>query len=285
MTFRPDLRPPWSAGPARTRRALVTAALFGSVCAALSAVAFSGAGLTGGASARGAPAAGGLVVTHEPAGPGYGDEAAYLRDRRLLERVADRVNERVALPTTVTVTARGCGSGEVSYDPDASRIDVCYEHVAETRDLFRGAGRTPEQAAEATEGVLTETLYHETAHALIDKLELPYVGREEDVADQFAAYVLVQQGEAGRRHLLWAADDYDLYAQRGGPADVDFSDEHPPDAARSANYRCYLYGADPGRFASLVDGRRLTRDRAGLCADEYRDLQRGWSRLLAPHRR
>ncbi|KUJ67041.1 hypothetical protein ACZ90_32075 [Streptomyces albus subsp. albus] len=137
---------------------------------------------------------------------------------------------------------------------------------------------------ERTAGVVTETLYHEIAHALIDRLDLPIVGREEDVADQFAAYNLVPQGARGRAALLAAADNYTLYAERTDPQDIDYSDEHLPDAARSANYRCYLYGAAPGRERALVDGERLTKARAELCEDEYHDLRRGWTVLLAPYR-
>ena len=35
------------------------------------------------------------------------------------------------------------------------------------------------------------TAFHEAGHALIGEFDLPAVGREEDVADQFAAIVIV----------------------------------------------------------------------------------------------
>jgi Putative metallopeptidase len=138
-------------------------------------------------------------------------------------------------------------------------------------------------ASERTAGAITETLYHEAAHALIDTLDLAPTGREEDVADQFAAYRLIPQGPAGRAAILAASDNYAQSAGARAPGDVDFADEHPPDATRAANYRCYLYGSAPKENRHLVDGRLLTRQRAAGCADEYDALRRGWDRLLRPY--
>ncbi|MEU5051252.1 DUF4344 domain-containing metallopeptidase [Streptomyces sp. NPDC021096] len=234
------------------------------------------------------PTGGGLSVSYQAGGA---DERAFLRERRLPEKVAEDLNKFVRLPARVEIVGRVCKKDDTSeYDPETSRIALCYGFVREVRSMFeadRGSGpdRDP---AERTAGVITETLYHEAAHALIDKLNLPFTGHEEDVADQFAAYRLLDQGKAGRAALLAAADNYAQYASGADPSDVDPSDEHPPDAARSAGYRCYLYGSAPQRereaqYRALVDGKRLSTQRAALCEEEYDDLRRGWRRLLAPH--
>ncbi len=232
------------------------------------------------------PVRGGLSVSYEAPLRGA-DERAFLRERRLAERVAEDVNGAVRLPRRIEIVGRTCKKDAVpEYDPETGRIALCYGFVGEVRSMFRSDGAADPD--ERTAGVISETLYHEAAHALIDKLALPFTGREEDVADQFAAYRLLDQGERGRDALLAAADNYDQYAREADPSDGDPSDEHAPDAVRSANYRCYLYGSAPrGKAAkerrTLVDGKRLSKERAELCEEEYANLRRGWARLLQPY--
>lgn len=222
------------------------------------------------------------AVTYEAAKRGSSGEEEFLRDRRILERIRSSLAARVRLPGGVQMVARSCKDAEAEYDPETGRISVCYEFVAETRELFRDAGRP--HVDEHVTGTLRETLYHEAAHALIDKWDLPVLGREEDVADQLAAYLLVQEGPRGQRHLAAAADSYRLYAEDSDLEDLDFSDEHAPDAARAANYRCWLYGADPKAHRRLVDGTVLTEDRSEGCEEEWRAVRRGWEHFLKPHR-
>ncbi|WJV46196.1 DUF4344 domain-containing metallopeptidase [Streptomyces flavofungini] len=221
-------------------------------------------------------------ISYETPKRGSGAEAEFLRKRRVLEEVRSSLAEQYRLPGGVTMTAKSCKDAEAEYDPETGRIVVCYEFVGETRDLLRGADRS--DLDERAEGALRETVYHEGAHALIDKWELPFVGREEDVADQLAAYQLIRQGAHGQRQLAAVADTYHLYAEDGDLEDIDFSDEHSPDAARAANYRCWLYGARPKTHERLVDGTVLTRDRSEGCEEEWDALHRGWEHLLKPHR-
>ncbi|MEU5896648.1 MULTISPECIES: DUF4344 domain-containing metallopeptidase [unclassified Streptomyces] len=241
------------------------------------------------------PAAGPATwgISYEAPQRGSGAEAEFLRERHVLEAVRSSLAEQVRLPDGVTMTARSCKDAEAEYDPETGQISVCYEFVAETRDLLRGEERSDRgedrsdldaDPDERVEGALRETLYHEAAHALIDKWELPFVGREEDVADQFAAHQLIRQGARGQRHLAAVADTYGLYAADDDPEDIDFSDEHSPDAARAANYRCWLYGARPGGHERLVDDTILTRGRSEGCEEEWEALRRGWEHLLKPYR-
>ncbi|MFI9024083.1 DUF4344 domain-containing metallopeptidase [Streptomyces sp. NPDC053560] len=263
------------------RTVLTTTALTG-LSATLVAAAPGWADSGRAAAGHAAAPARGLVPQYLKPGRGDADERAFLQRNRLLERVSGKLNGRLDIPAKIRMTGRSCGNSDIAYDPEKGRIDVCYEFVAEVRDMFKDAryGRVGERTA----GVVSETLYHESAHALIDKLRLPFTGHEEDAADQFAAYNLIPQGAKGQRSLLAAAENYDLYARQEA-GHVDFSDEHSPSAARAANYRSYLYGAAPKRWAALVDGKHLTRSRSEYSREEYQDLRTGWSHLLRPHLR
>ena len=114
---------------------------------------------------------------------------------------------------------------------------------------------------------------------VIDLLDLPFTGREEDVADQFAAWRLAESGdEASTEALLSSAYEYTILASA---YEADPNDEHASDAARAVNYLCYLYGSDPEQWDQLVDDEPLTRERADQCEDEWDGLRVGWRQLLA----
>lgn len=54
----------------------------------------------------------------------------------------------------------------------------------------------------------------------------------------------------------------------------------PSSAVFDAGTACWFYGHDPVEHADLVTDGLLPKDRAGGCADEYRQLDRSWSKLL-----
>ena len=47
-----------------------------------------------------------------------------------------------------------------------------------------------------------DVFLHEVGHAVFDYLDVPNTGREEDVADQFAAYLLLQFAKSDARRLI-----------------------------------------------------------------------------------
>ena len=52
---------------------------------------------------------------------------------------------------------------------------------------------------------LVATFLHEAGHALFDLLEVPLLGREEDAADQLAAYYVLQFPKEIKRRLILGA--------------------------------------------------------------------------------
>ncbi|KUL38824.1 hypothetical protein ADL22_16265 [Streptomyces sp. NRRL F-4489] len=254
------------------------------------ALAAAVAGCSGGQDPAGPPAPsgkgggtgkpGGFTVQYRTGGNAE-RATAYLRAHRVLETAADRLNAAVRVERRVPFVVRACGSAEPAYDPETGAIDFCAEHVDEIRDRAAHTGRDGDAH---TAAVLEETAYHESAHALIARLGLPFTGREEDVADQFAAVMLIGQGPAGETKALAAASDYALAAEETPFDPDDLLDEHSLDGQRAANYACYVYGAHPDRHQDLAgDGRRLTEDRAEGCRDEWDQARKGWQHLLEPH--
>ncbi|MEW2413713.1 DUF4344 domain-containing metallopeptidase [Streptomyces sp. NPDC046866] len=221
------------------------------------------------------PSARGFAVRRTgPQGPADAAEARLLQDRRLPEAVTAALNGHLDLRHRITVVVRSCAGEGSGYDPSTRRIELCYDDLAEDRELFASSGRTP--ADDEVAAVAAETLYHEAGHALVDVLGLP-VGddrAEEDAADRFAAFMLLREGPEGERRLRAAAEAYGLTAAAEGPGDRG-RDEHAPPAERAAAHLCLLYGAAPGRHRDLAA-------RTQGCAPAWPAVQEEWGRLLGP---
>ncbi|MDX5566020.1 DUF4344 domain-containing metallopeptidase [Streptomyces sp. ID05-04B] len=232
---------------------------------------------TGTADAPSAVSSSVTVRYEQPSGADRGD-AAFLRTRKLPEAAAAGVGALVALDPPVVMVLRSCGGEGSAYDPGARRMEICYEEISETRDLYRAAGQRASD--DVLSAVMLETLFHESAHAVLDVLDLPLSAREEDRADQFAALMLLREGAEGERRLLSAARTWRLSAIIYENADDGRQDDHSTDEQRAVNHLCYLYGADPARHTDLVGPRSLPARRARGCEREWKRVQTAWTDAL-----
>lgn len=230
------------------------------------------------------PSPGRFAATYEPATTdGNRVEEKLLRDNRVLEDFAESMTAYVRLPRDVRVVGKECGEANAFYLPDEHEIHYCYELSAAERVLFAKDGTAGEALDGEVYNSAVGTLYHEAGHALIGELDLKITGREEDVADQLAAYVLTSDDEF-KDILLTVANSYRLSADEVTNLDeLPFYDTHSLDPQRSVNFLCYLYGSDQKRFEQLVTDGALPAARAESCGEEYTKLVAGWESLLAPH--
>ncbi|HZG44555.1 MAG TPA: DUF4344 domain-containing metallopeptidase, partial [Longimicrobium sp.] len=122
----------------------------------------------------------------------------YVNAERLLEGWAESLNEWIGLPRNVGLEFRECGEANAYYDSRQSHITMCYELLSGFTAVFEENSeepRTDDEWAEAVLGATDFIFYHEVGHALLDVLELPTLGRNEDAADGLAAYILINAEE------------------------------------------------------------------------------------------
>ncbi|OCK48472.1 hypothetical protein BA766_00280 [Stenotrophomonas maltophilia] len=231
-----------------------------------------------------APAEGRFIAIHEKASTRENQaEARLWKERKLLEDFVDAMNSYIRIPRDIKVIAKECGESNAYFDPETSSIEMCYEMSAEERARFEAAGDAAEDIDNALYQSAVGTLYHELGHALISELELKITGREEDVADQLAAYVLTADDES-RAFLVTVADTYVLSAQEQTRIeDLPTAGTHSLDFQRAVNFLCYLYGSDAGTFGYLVKDGTLPEERAENCEHEYGQLVDAWESLLKPY--
>src|SRR3954451_25356137 len=206
-----------------------------------------------------------------------------LKERRVLEKFKGLLSA-LRLPRTLLLKVEGCdGESNAWYGDDA--VTVCYEYLA---DILRDAPKEPTPAgvtrADAIVGPTLEVFLHETGHAVFDYLSVPIFGREEDAADQFAAYFLLQFAKSSARRLIvGVAYAYNLDASKPSTKNNPFADEHGLPAQRFYNVLCIAYGADAKLFADLVEKGYLPKERAEGCEFEYEQIGRAMTKLIRPY--
>jgi hypothetical protein len=208
-----------------------------------------------------------------------------VQERRLLEKMRDLLAP-LRLPRRLLLQAKGC-DGEVNAWYDNATVTVCYEFLdwvwQSVPDQTTPAGIAP---IDALAGPIVQILIHEAGHAVFDFLKIPIFGREEDAADQFSAYVLLQAGKEEARRLIAGA----VYQYKSGVqsesqniATKRFADEHGTMAQRFFNILCLAYGADAELFKDIVANGYLPKQRAEGCGDEYAQVAYAFKTLIGPY--
>lgn len=167
-----------------------------------------------------------------------------------------------------------------------SVIELPYAFLVEIRDLFDEV-----EYAETTEDrdiyildVVEHTLWHEIGHYLVQSLDLPITGKEEDAVDELAYILLITMYEEGEEIALSAADSYKIIARETKYLeDVDFWDEHSLDQQRFHSGVCLIYGSDPDTYQYLMDDHDIAADRQDMCVDDYIRRLNAWTLFLSKH--
>lgn len=195
----------------------------------------------------------------------------------------------------ITVRIRSCpGRGQAWYEDDT--VTVCYRYLA---NIVRNAARPdrPEWVSQeqAIAGGVVDVFFHEFGHALFEQHNIPLLGREEDAADQLAAFMMLgrRREEAASLvkgtayiYLRWLQDYGDGFRHDGRTlstgARAYSAEPHASSAQRFYNLVCLAYGANQALFKDLARAADLPEDRAEGCEDEYGLVANAWKRLIAP---
>jgi hypothetical protein len=208
-----------------------------------------------------------------------------MQQRRVLETIAAILNS-FRLPRELTLEVRGCNGRETAwYDRD--RAVFCYEYVDLIR-RFAPQVATPGgvQRGDAIVGAVIDTILHESGHGIFDLLEIPVMGREEDAADFFSIYFMLQFPPADARRLIegiafnMGSEARPEVTERQAPQK--FAGPHAMNAQRHYNVLCLAYGSNPALFGGGLPA-GLPPWRARFCGDDWGMLRRAFMKLILPH--
>jgi len=220
----------------------------------------------------------------EPRDPKFQDVYERMKKRQLLEQLALFLSP-LKLPRTLRLQTKQCNTINAFYDPLEQSLNICYELILDGEE---SAPKTvsPEGITrqEAIVGNLLDTMLHEMGHGAFDLLEVPVLGKEEDAADQFSGFLLLQFGkDLARIGIKGATYFYIVSASRTAGRPAPFYDVHGMNQQRIYNYLCLGYGGDPDTFKDYVEAGLLPKERAANCKREYEQAKLAFAKTILPH--
>lgn len=228
------------------------------------------------------PAASGRFVVLEPTvkSKAMRAPARGMHQSGALQELARALNEIFVLPRDISLRFAECGEANASYDPSNHEIWMCLELIDGMAKTLEGQFEDKESTSNALASAFVAVVLHEAGHALVDVLEIPITGREEDAVDQLSAGMLIEAEDVdsvrGAAATYYVDDDVD---------DEDFADEHSLNKQRCFNLVCWACGSDPDNQQDLIEAWELPQARADRSVDGYALLDRSWTNLLQSHLR
>ena len=205
--------------------------------------------------------------------------AILIQASEIFEEITRDLNELFDLPQTINIRF-GAGLDGPSYFQQ--NIDMPYEFLLTVDHYLANAGysQSDEEQAEALLNITEFVLYHEVGHALIDVLDIPVLGKDEDAVDGFAA-ILATQWDLDEVALA-TADLHSIQAEQAGGdiSDEEFWDSHSLDEQRMFSILCMIYGSDSNEHASLLEEIGMPDEKGAECEYEYHRAKRNWERVL-----
>jgi hypothetical protein len=229
-----------------------------------------------------------------------------LREQHVLETI-QQILSPLRLPTPgLLIKTMGCdgmiNAWYANNDPGEAgpTVHMCYELLQNILKITTTDNVRPNVTRhDAIVGQVMLWTLHETGHAVFDIFQMPLLGREEDAADLFAAYIMLEFGrDQARRWVEGAAYTSDWFM-----ADVPWSKNywsiHGLPQQRFYNLICLAYGADPVTFADVTENMTnmmaqkgmlpkqeqgvLPKQRAENCAHEFQTVDHAFRTLIRPH--
>jgi len=209
-----------------------------------------------------------------------------VKDEKLLEKAADKLNRSLILPNDIRIKTKDCGEVNAFYDAGEQSVTVCYELMEHFYKVFRSDGLNDEKAYDKMFDAVRFAFLHEIGHTLIDTYNLPVTGNEEDAADRCSSFInLTEFGEDGVNAMFAAAEAFSIESKNGSSDKRNPADEHLLQEQRFYNSICLLYGSNTEKYAYMLEENYLPRERAARCPQEYERTVDSWSSLLAPWRK
>jgi len=230
------------------------------------------------------------IVYVPPNNSGFQELYDLLQQHRALEKVKEMLSP-FQLPEQLTIETTECGAVNSYYQRKNFKptVTICYEFLKRILELLPNeatpAGLTPTDAAV---GQFFWVTFHEVGHAAFDMFNVPIFGHEEDAADNFATFIMLQFGKGQARRLIngaaWAWRAYLGDYQKNPVVQTRlaaFATDHGLPQERFYNLVCLAFGANSQEFADFESF--LPPTRSPNCSHEYQTLVRAFRQEIRPH--
>jgi hypothetical protein len=182
----------------------------------------------------------------------------------------------------LNIRTTSCGVANAWYQRvgKVPTVSICYEYLQEIWDSMPEETKAVvgESMKDAVCGQLFFAVAHELGHAMFDIFDAPVFGRQEDAADQFATFMMLQfGGEQALQLINGAAYGYHAYIKDLSTKQqvtlplAALSSDHGTPEERYFNLICIAYGYDQRLFS--LEMNKIPPSRARKCRDEYEDIK------------
>ena len=130
------------------------------------------------------------------------------------------------------------------------------------------------------ESNLNSVFYHELGHAVIDLMQLPIFGQEEDAADVLSVLMIHELFEEDAAQIVAYDAAFGFQAEAEARDGTYFWDVHGPDEQRYYNLVCLFYGGSVDTREELADELGLPEERKDTCEDEFQLASDSWGPVL-----
>ena len=202
-----------------------------------------------------------------------------LRKNRPMDAIIKEFNETLHLPNNIEVVFEECKEENAFYDSETKKISVCYELVLKYVASIDQKIKFSEKVQQAT----TFTLFHELGHAMVDQLDLPITGKEENAVDEFAMIMLLESENEAAIDLA-IEGVLQFYYDSLDEDSIDFTDVHAPSKERYFDLLTLYIGAHELKDVKDWIGKdedQLSAERAEGAKYEYEQKSKSWDKLLA----
>jgi Putative metallopeptidase len=147
------------------------------------------------------------IIYEPPENSTFQDLYELLRERHALESIQE-ILRPFRSPEALTIKTAECKAVNAWYRRETFKptVTVCYELLRHILGSLPNEdnpdGLTP---ADAAVGQFFFATLHEVGHAIFDILDVPMFGHEEDTADNFATYIMLQFSEGQAHRLIGGA--------------------------------------------------------------------------------
>jgi Putative metallopeptidase len=219
------------------------------------------------------------IKIEKPESAEYNELYELVKKETVLEDFVRSMNNRIEFPGEVTIKIEECGEDNAFYNPADSTISICYEFIDHMMSIQDEKMPKSERLLYAT----AFTLLHEMGHAMVDRLDLPITGKEENAVDELAMVILMSDTtDLTYYAAIEGAMQFYYESLDENVKKYPFYDVHAPSIERYYDMLALIVGSDPEGHKDLVGEKKdqLHPDRAEHAEDDYHKKLDSWQRLL-----
>ena len=209
----------------------------------------------------------------------------WLHQTQYFEKQIKYLNTHFQLPDNVYIGLGECQQKDAFYNKNTSSIIICYELIFDIYDKFlveyEPKGFTKNQITTMTLDVIDYVFYHQLAHALFQKYNLPITVSNEQIVDSLSNYLRTSIPNTSEQKLisnvsLW----FKIMNETKNIESSHMWNTHSLNLERFSDMACDISELDSTTTSYFVHEGFLSNEEIVTCKIEYIQQKNQWESIL-----